>query len=104
MKTFTMLAAVAALVGAMVSLADAQGSMGQSGQSGSSMKSGQSGSMQQGAMDKATGSGKFCVEKSAGGGWDCKYASLQACEKDAKAQNLQCHPNPNTGNTTGSKQ
>ena len=38
-----------------------------------------------------------------GGPLNCKYASLAACEKDAKAQNLNCSPNPKKS-TTGSKQ
>jgi hypothetical protein len=50
----------------------------------------------------ATGSGKFCIETSAGGSLNCKFASLAACQKDAKAQNLNCVPNPNSG-TTGAK-
>jgi hypothetical protein len=50
----------------------------------------------------ATVKGKFWVEKTAGGGWDCKYASMASCGKDAKPNNRQCQPNPNMG-TTGSK-
>jgi hypothetical protein len=98
MKTFTMLAAVAALVGAMITYADAQSTMGGSQQPKAGSMS-QSSSM--GMQGKQTGNGKFCIEQSAGGGWDCKYASLQACEKDAKPLNRQCHPN---SSTTGSKQ
>ena len=33
---------------------------------------------------------------------NCKYASLAACEKDAKVNNQTCSPNPTSG-TTGSK-
>lgn len=96
MKTLTTLTAVAALI-AGISLAAAQsnpapksGAMGSS--SGSSMGSKQ-----------ATGSGKFCIENSPSGGLDCKYTTMAACEKDAKAQGHNCAPNPNSG-TTGSKQ
>ncbi len=92
MKTFTMLAAVAALAGAMITYADAQGTMGGS----------QSSSMGQGP--NAQGSAKFCITMSASNpSLNCKYASMAACEKDAKAQNLQCQPNPKSS-TTGQKQ
>lgn len=118
MKTLTTLTAVAALVVGM-SIASAQNSTNQTpqNQSPSSLNKGSqpnaaSGSESNGAAmqkkaavgnQQATGSGKFCVEVSAGGSWDCKYANLAACEKDGKPQNRQCHPNPNTG-TTGQKQ
>ena len=87
MKTLTTLTAVAALV-AGISFAQAQGTMGQTG-SGSGMQ--------------ATGTGAFCIATSPSGPLNCKYASLAACEKDAKPQNLNCSPNPKKG-TTGSKQ
>jgi hypothetical protein len=90
MKTLTTLTAVAALI-AGLSIASAQSPMSQD-KSGSMSKS----------PTQATGNGKFCIETSAGGSWDCKYASLAACEKDAKPQNRQCNPNPNSG-TTGSR-
>jgi len=38
-----------------------------------------------------TGSGKFCVETTPGS-WDCKFASMAACEKEGKPNNRQCHP------------
>ena len=85
MKTLTTLTAMAALV-AGISFAQAQGTMGQTG---SGMQ--------------ATGTGAFCIATSPGGPLNCKYASLAACEKDAKPQNLNCSPNPKKG-TTGSKQ
>lgn len=50
----------------------------------------------------ASGQSKFCSETSPGSGLNCKYASMAACEKDAKAKGVQCKPNPNMG-TTGSK-
>jgi hypothetical protein len=90
MKTLTTLAAVAALV-VGVSFAQAQGTMG-SPPSGSSMQKSQT-----------IGNAAFCINTSATGGLNCKYASLAACEKDAKPQNLNCSPNPNKS-TTGSKQ
>jgi hypothetical protein len=88
MKTLTTLTAVAALI-AGISIAQAQGSMGQTG---SGMQAPQT-----------TGTGAFCIATSPGGPLNCKYASMAACEKDAKAQNLNCSPNPKKS-TTGSKQ
>jgi len=91
MKTFTTLTAVATLV-AGISVAQAQGTMGKTGSS--------SGGMQ---APQATGNAAFCIATSPGGPLNCKYASMAACEKDAKAQNLNCSPNPKKS-TTGSKQ
>ncbi len=95
MKTLTTLTAVAALV-AGLSIASAQTTTPKSGAMAPSSSSSSMG------QQAATGSGKFCVETSAGGSLNCKYASLSACEKDAKAQNLNCSPNPKSG-TTGAK-
>ena len=89
MKTLTTLTAVAALIAGM-SIASAQ--MQPSGSSPSS-----------GSAAQAIGSSPFCIATSASGALNCKYASLAACEKDAKPQNLNCSPNPNRA-TTGSKQ
>ena len=91
MKTLTTLTAVAALV-AGISIAQAQGTMGQTGSS--------SGSMQ---APQTTGNAAFCIATSPGGPLNCKYASMAACEKDAKAQSLNCSPNPKKS-TTGAKQ
>jgi hypothetical protein len=90
MKLLTTLTAVTALV-AGISFAQAQGTMG-SPSSGSSMQKSQT-----------IGSSPFCINTSASGALNCKYASMAACEKDAKPQNLNCSPNPNKS-TTGSKQ
>lgn len=95
MKTLTTLTAVATLV-AGLSFASAQTTTPKSGAMGSP---GSSSSMGQ---QQATGSGKFCIETSAGGSLNCKYASLSACEKDAKTQNLNCSPNPKSS-TTGAR-
>ena len=95
MKTLTTLTAVAALV-AGLSIANAQTTTPKSGAMGSSSTSSSMG------QQAATGSGKFCIETSAGGSLNCKYASLAACQKDAKAQNLNCSPNPKSS-TTGAK-
>jgi hypothetical protein len=88
MKTLTTLTTVAAIV-AGISVAQAQGTMGAP-----------SGSMQK---SQTVGNSAFCINMSGGGGMNCKYASMAACEKDAKPQNLSCSPNPNKS-TTGSKQ
>ncbi|HET7806491.1 MAG TPA: hypothetical protein VFL53_19800 [Pseudolabrys sp.] len=91
MKTLTTLTAVAALI-AGISVAQAQGTMGKTGSSPSGMQAPQT-----------TGTGAFCIATSPGGPLNCKYASMAACEKDAKAQSLNCSPNPKKS-TTGSKQ
>jgi len=90
MKTLTTLTAVGALV-AGISFAQAQGTMNPP-PAGSTMQKSQ-----------AIGNSPFCINTSASGGLNCKYASMAACEKDAKPQNLNCSPNPNKS-TTGSRQ
>ncbi len=93
MKTLTTLTAVAALI-AGISIASAQMSPPSSSPGGSSASPGSS--------QQAIGTGKYCIETSPGGALNCKYASLDACQKDARAANQQCAPNPSSG-TTGSK-
>ena len=83
MKTLTTLTAVAALI-AGISIANAQAP---------------SGSM--GAKAAVKGSAAFCVETKPGS-LNCKYASLDACQKDPKLRNRRCMPNPGPG-TTGAK-
>ena len=95
MKTLTTLTAVAALI-AGLSIASAQTTTPKSGAMAPPSSSSSMG------QQAATGSGKFCIETSAGGSLNCKYASLAACEKDAKTQNLNCSPNPKSS-TTGAK-
>jgi len=90
MKTLTTLTAIAALA-AGISIAQAEGSMGASSPSAS------------GAAPQTIGNAAFCINTSASGSLNCKYASMAACEKDAKPQNLNCSPNPKKS-TTGSKQ
>jgi hypothetical protein len=93
MKTLTTLTAVAALI-AGISIANAQATAPKPGAANNSTM---------GSTKRiATGSGKYCIETSPGGALNCKYASLAACQKDAKANNRACSPNPNAG-TTGSK-
>ena len=96
MKPLTTLTAVAALI-AGLSIASAQSPMGQRPAKSDSMGN----SSTQGA--KITGTDKFCITSASGDALNCKYASLAACETDAKANNQTCSTNPNTG-TTGSKQ
>jgi len=91
MKTLSILTAVAVL-GAGVSIVQAQGTMGKTGSSSSGMQAPQT-----------TGNAAFCIATSPSGALNCKYASMAACEKDAKPQNLNCSPNPKKS-TTGSKQ
>jgi hypothetical protein len=122
MKTMTTLISVAALIAGMsIAVAQNQGGSAEPGASPSNINKGsddttrassQSGNeskdtaMQRTGANKsvnATGSGKFCIEVSKGGGSvQCKYASVTACEKDAQVQGLQCSPNPNLG-TTGAR-
>ena len=90
MKTLTTLTAVAALV-AGISFAQAQGNMGSPSTTSGMQKS------------QTIGNSPFCINTSASGALNCKYSSMTACETDAKAQNLNCSPNPNKS-TTGSKQ
>ena len=90
MKTLTAITAAAALLSSL-SIVSAQNTMGKS-----------SGSMG-GSAPHATGNAAFCINTSASGALNCKYATMAACEKDAKPQNLNCSPNPNKG-TTGAKQ
>jgi hypothetical protein len=85
MKSLTTFTAVAALI-AGISVVQAQGTMGSGMQA-----------------PQTTGNAAFCIATSPGGPLNCKYASLAACEKDAKPQNLNCSPNPKKS-TTGSKQ
>lgn len=123
MKTLTTMTAVAALI-AGISIASAQnGTNNDQNAAPNSINKGalakpESGSQkmnpgtssgkqaQSGQMGRqvASGRSKFCVETTPGGALDCKYASMAACEKDAKPQNHLCQPNPNMGGTTGSKQ
>lgn len=120
MKTLTTLTAIAALV-AGISIASAQNQGGPSpqgaspsninkGSDDSSRAGAQSGSQSTsstmqttGAKDTVVGTGKFCVQIStSGGGIECKFASLEACTKEAQPRGLQCSPNPKMA-TTGSK-
>jgi hypothetical protein len=115
MKTLTTLTAIAALV-AGISIASAQNQGGQKGSDASpsninkgadtngAAKSGSTAMQPGGSKSRvATGTGKFCVQISkSSGSLNCKFASMDACEKEAQAQGLQCQPNPNSG-TTGAK-
>ncbi len=124
MKTFTTMTAVAALI-AGLSFAHAQnapktdtqnpppssinaGSQeGTTGQKSGSQTGGTAAqSSSAAASDKMTwkGAGKFCISQSAGSlEMDCKFASIEACQSEAKPRNLNCLPNGNAG-TTGMNQ
>jgi hypothetical protein len=122
MKTLTTLTAVAALIAGM-SIASAQNAGGPApaGSSPSNLNAGsptgtkdkaQSGNESGAAGMKSsgktakniTGKGKFCITTAAGStGMDCKFATMEACQTEAKQQRRQCSPNPNMGGTTGMK-
>ena len=87
MKSLITVTAIA--LAASVSLAQAQGTMGTSSPGATA--------------PQTIGNAAFCINTSASGSLNCKYASMAACEKDAKPQNLNCSPNPKKS-TTGSKQ
>jgi hypothetical protein len=53
-------------------------------------------------QQKALGSGQYCLKTSSSSALNCKYASMTACQKDAKTQRGSCRSNPTVG-TTGSK-
>ena len=109
MKMITTLAATVALV-VGVSIAAAQtpskdmpSNSGKASSTQMNQTTSPSPSGGMGSQQMAKGSGKFCIQTSAGnGGLECKYASMAACEKYAKPNNRQCMPNPNLG-TTGQK-
>lgn len=118
MKTITTLTAAAALVVGL-SVAGAQNAPSNPPQNSSpnqinksNLPNKNSGSESQGAAKSGSGAmnkqaqtmgnGKFCVETTPGGAWNCKFASMAACEKEGKPNNRQCHPNPKSG-TTGSR-
>lgn len=90
MKTFVTLTAAAALL-AGVSLAQAQ------------MKSGQTGGTPQAGESTVSQSGKFCSKGPSGTQMDCRFATMAACEKEAKVKNETCVPNSAPRGTTGSR-
>ena len=45
---------------------------------------------------RVSGTGKFCRPKAANR-LDCRYASMTACQKHNKSNNLHCVSNPNLG-------
>jgi len=46
---------------------------------------------------RVAGNGKYCEQTSASGTLDCFYASMSACHKHAKGENLSCVTNPDRG-------
>ena len=95
MKTLTTLTAVVALIAGM-SIASAQTSPSKS------MDKGAAATKMAPAPKVAANNGKFCIEATAGGALNCKFATLAACEKAAKPNKQTCAPNPKLG-TTGAK-
>jgi len=114
MKTITTLTAVAALL-AGITVASAQMDRpadnnranatqynSQAADPANSTRS--SGAAPSAGSQQAMGNAPFCITTSASNGsLNCKYASMAACETDAKPQNYQCSPNPKKMGTTGSK-
>lgn len=111
MKAVTTIGVVAALLGSF-SIALAQNAPSSKGPvSPNSINKGTEPNSPSGSesQTKATGmratiagNGKYCKEASANTILDCVYASMSACEKENKANNLRCVTNPKLG-TTGSK-
>jgi hypothetical protein len=97
MRTLTAIVAAAVLAGG-ISVASAQSSPSQNAPVGSPNPA--TSTMHKGSMDqKVTGKSKFCLQSSSGG-MNCKFASMEACQKAAKGG--QCMPNPKMG-TTGAR-
>jgi hypothetical protein len=46
---------------------------------------------------RVAGHGRYCSQSSARGTLDCYYASMSACHKHAKSNNLNCVTNPDRG-------
>lgn len=121
MKTLTTMTAIAALI-AGISFANAQNSGNTPSNSATppssinskatDTHSSKSGSESSGAAMKSDskaagkmtwkGTGKFCIAQSAGSlDMDCKFASIEACQKEAQPRNLACQPNAGAASTTG---
>lgn len=104
MKSIAAIAAAAALLG-MLSVADAQNAPTTAvSPSPASVNKGSRATAVSGAESQAAatnsrqrvaGHGKFCKQTSANGTLDCFYASMSACHKHAKSNNLNCVSNPN---------
>ena len=121
-KSATTFIAIAALV-AGLSTASAQNAGGpapsgsspgniNAGAPSSTAEKGQSGSESGGTAMRGSGTqrkivsghGQYCMTTAAGSnGLDCRFASMAACQKEAKTMSRQCAPNPNIGGTTGMK-
>ncbi len=106
MKTFVTIAVAVALIGS-ISVAGAQNApTSKVAPSPDSINKGSRPTVTSGAEDQSAasrksahvaGKGKFCSKTSASGTLDCFYASMSACQKHNKANNLQCVANPNLG-------
>ena len=89
MRGFVTFTAAAALL-AGIGMAQAQ------------MSSGQSSGTPQAGESKMSQTGKFCSKGASGTQMDCRFATMAACEKEAKVKNETCVPNSSRG-TTGSR-
>lgn len=109
-KTLTTIAAIAALAGGLSIAAAQNAPTTKAPVSPNSINKGTEPGTPSGAESQTTatgqpariaGHGKFCSETS-NQALNCKFASMSACEKQNKSQNLHCVANPNRG-TTGSR-
>jgi hypothetical protein len=110
MKTLTTLAVVAALAGGL-SVAAAQNAPTtkapvapnsiNKGTEPGTPSGAESQTAATGQPARVSGRGKFCSETT-NQALNCKFATMSACEKQNKSQNLRCVANPNLG-TTGSR-
>jgi hypothetical protein len=111
MKTIATIGAAAALI-CGISLAQAQNAPTTNvSPAPNSINKGSEPTHPSGAQDRSasmsgpkriSGRAKFCKETSANGPLNCVYASMSACEKQSKSDNLRCVANPNLA-TTGSR-
>ena len=99
MKALTTLTAVAALVVGM-SIASAQTpSQPAQAPNATGMKAAPAAN---GKKSLVHGTGKFCSVSATDGKMNCKYVSVDACQKDPKLKGRPCVANPGSAGTTGS--
>jgi hypothetical protein len=98
MKAITTLTAVAALVLGM-SIASAQTQPNMQMQTQSPNATGMKASPANAKKSLVKGSGKFCSVNSPEGKMTCKYASIEACQKDPNLKGRQCAANPGPSTT-----
>lgn len=100
MKYLSTVTAVAALVVGM-SIASAQAPSGMQNQSPSNSGAAKDSSAKP-VKQAVKGNDPFCIVNKIGGQMNCKYASLDACQKDPKLNGRQCVAKPGAG-TSGAK-